>query len=182
MTAARNAKVAGKKPSLQISDVSLHVMNRITRERGTHNQIHIHAPSMPYCAHTASVSLKIPCSPPLRMSASHSIADYWRECVIGQRQAKNGHADPPCRCSVGQQRIYTEQTEASFDHLVGAKPAKVQQRKRKRDKQKKAAGVSAAIPENCFEMKSSPAPGAASVTRHPILVDSKSVFRNAEHL
>jgi hypothetical protein len=36
---------------------------------------------------------------------------------------------------------------------------------------KKAAGVSAANPENCFEMKSSPAPGAASVTQHPILVD-----------
>jgi hypothetical protein len=47
---------------------------------------------------------------------------------------------------------------------------------------KKAAGASAAIPENCFEMRSSPAPGAESVTQHPILVDSKSVFRSAEHL
>jgi hypothetical protein len=46
---------------------------------------------------------------------------------------------------------------------------------------KKAAGVSAAIPEMLRD-ESSPAPGAESVTPHPILVDSKSVSHSAERL
>jgi hypothetical protein len=66
-------------------------VSRITRERGTHNQIHIHAQSMPCCAHTAPVSLKIP-FPPLTDVRFTSDFYYWRECVIGQRWARSGLA------------------------------------------------------------------------------------------